>query len=53
MKINRSGGARKSSGRPPGEPKKAIGHRVLIRFHAQLVHYLKEKENELLDNEKK
>jgi hypothetical protein len=53
MKINRSGGARKSSGRPPGEPKKAIGHRVLVRFHAQLVQYLKEKEMELLDNENK
>jgi len=50
MKINRSGGARRSSGRPPGEPKKAIGHRVLVRFHAQLVQYLKEKEQELLKN---
>ena len=50
MKINRSGGARRSSGRPAGEPKKAIGHRVLVRFHAQLVQYLKEKEEELLNN---
>ena len=51
MKINRSGGARRSSGRPRGEPKKAIGHRVLVRFHAQLVQYIKEKEEELLNNE--
>lgn len=51
MKINRSGGARRSSGRPAGEPKKAIGHRVLVRFHTQLVQYLKEKETELIKNE--
>lgn len=51
MKINRSGGARRSSGRPAGEPKKAIGHRVLVRHHAQLVQYLKEKEVELINNE--
>jgi hypothetical protein len=53
MQIKRSGGARPNAGRPAGEPKKAIGHRVLVRFHAQLVQYLKEKEQELLNNENK
>lgn len=35
------GGKRKGAGRPKGEPKKAIGKRVPIRFHKHFVELIK------------
>lgn len=36
-KAKTPGGKRKNAGRPKDEPKKAIGKRVPVRFHKQLV----------------
>lgn len=35
--LNKQGGKRKNAGRKKGEPKKAIGKRVPIKYHSQLV----------------
>lgn len=40
-KVKIAGGKRKGAGRPKGEPTKAIGQRVPIRFHKQLVQMIK------------
>lgn len=43
-KAKKVGGKRKGAGRPKGEATKAIGKRVPVRFHKQLVKMI---ENEL------
>ena len=43
-KVKKAGGKRKGAGRKKGEPTKAIGKRVPVRFHKQLVEMI---ENEL------
>ena len=42
----------KGSGRKKGEPKKAIGQRVLIRFHSQCVKAALAEEKRLLELER-
>jgi hypothetical protein len=52
MKKNKTaGGKRKNAGRKKDEPKKAIGIRVRLRFHSQLVKMVKIEEQKLLDLE--
>lgn len=36
------GGSRPNSGRPKGEPKKALGLRVPVKYHARLTKLVKE-----------
>jgi len=45
------GGNRPNAGRKRGEPKKAIGVRVRVRFHSQLVKMVKIEEQKLLELE--
>ncbi len=40
-KTKKPGGKRAGAGRPKGEPTKAIGQRVPVRFHKQLVAMVK------------
>lgn len=46
-----AGGKRKNAGRKKDEPKKAIGVRVRVRFHSQLVKMIKLEEQKLLELE--
>jgi len=46
-----AGGKRKNAGRKKDEPKKAIGQRVPVRFHKQLVKMVKTELQKLLDLE--
>lgn len=48
MKQNKAGGKRKGAGRKKGEPTKAIGKRVPVRFHKQLVKMIEEELQHLL-----
>jgi hypothetical protein len=40
MKKNNAGGKREGAGRPKGEPKKAIGLRVPLKYHKRLTDLL-------------
>jgi len=51
MKKKTAGGKRKNAGRKKDEPKKAIGQRVPVRFHKQLVQMVKTELQKLLDLE--
>lgn len=52
MKQNKkAGGKRKGAGRPKGEPTKAIGKRVPVRFHKQIVKTLEDELRRLLSLE--
>ena len=46
-----AGGKRKNAGRKKDEPKKAIGVRVRLRFHSQIVKMVKIEEQRMLDLE--
>ena len=46
------GGKRPFSGRKKGEPKKAIGIRVRVRFYSKLVQMVKVEEQRLLELER-
>lgn len=48
----KAGGNRLNAGRKRGEPKKAIGQRVLIRFHSQCVKAALAEEQRLLELER-
>ncbi len=48
-----AGGKRKNAGRPKGQPKKAIGQRVPVRFHKVLVALVKTELVKLLAEEGK
>jgi len=37
MKKTKLGGKRQGAGRPKGEPKKAIGKRVPVKYHKKIV----------------
>ena len=50
-KAKQRGGKRKGAGPKKQEPKKAIGVRVRVRFHSQLVKMVKIEEQKLLDLE--
>lgn len=50
-KAKTPGGKRKGAGRPKDEPKKAIGKRVPLRFHKQLVQMVKNELIKLLSEE--
>ena len=50
-KAKTPGGKRKGAGRPKDEPKKAIGQRVPLRFHKQLVQMVKNELIKLLSEE--
>lgn len=50
-KLKTPGGKRKGAGRPKDEPKKAIGQRVPLRFHKQLVAIVKAELKKLLAEE--
>lgn len=47
----KAGGKRKGAGRPKGEETKAIGKRVPIRFHKQLVKMIEDELQRLLSLE--
>lgn len=47
-KAKQRGGKRKGAGAKKQEPKKAIGVRVRVRFHSQLVKMVKLEEQKLL-----
>jgi hypothetical protein len=49
MAKQNAGGKRKNAGRKKGEPTKAIGQRVPIRFHKQLVQIVKTELQKLLE----
>lgn len=51
-KANTPGGKRKGAGRPKDEPKKAIGQRVPVRFHKDLVQMVKLELAKLLAEER-
>lgn len=51
VKSKTSGGQRENAGRPKGEESKAIGKRVPIRFHKQLVKMVEDELQRLLANE--
>ena len=46
-----AGGKRENAGRKKDEPKRAIGIRVRVRFHSQLVKMVKLEEQKLLELE--
>ena len=46
------GGKRLNAGAKKQEPKKAIGQRVPVRFHKQIVQLVKDKVKELIELEK-
>jgi len=50
-KAKQRGGKRKGAGAKKQEPKKAIGVRVRVRFHSQLVKMVKIEEQKLIDLE--
>lgn len=50
-KAKTAGGKRKNAGRKKGEPTKAIGVRVRVRFHSQIVKIVKLEEQKLLELE--
>jgi|688.fasta_scaffold448227_4 hypothetical protein len=50
-KSKQRGGKRKNAGAKKGEPKRAIGIRVRVRFHSQLVKMVKLEEQKLLELE--
>ena len=52
-KSKTPGGKRKGAGRPKDEPKKAIGQRVPVRLHKQLVALVKTEISKLLSEEQK
>ncbi len=49
---NKAGGKRENAGRKKDELKKAIGVRVRVRFHSQLVQMVKTEEQRLLELER-
>ena len=51
MKQNKAGGKRKGAGRKKGEPTKAIGKRVPVRFYKQLVKIIQDELQRLLSVE--
>jgi hypothetical protein len=50
-KVKKVGGKRKGAGRPKGEATKAIGKRVPVRFHKQLVKMIEDELQRLLSLE--
>jgi hypothetical protein len=50
-KAKQRGGKRKGAGAKKQEPKKAIGVRVRVRFHSEIVKMVKLEEQRLLDLE--
>ena len=46
------GGKRKGAGRPKGEPTKAIGKRVPLRFHRSLVQLVEMELKKLIERER-
>lgn len=50
-KTKTPGGKRKGAGRPKGEPTKAIGQRVPVRFHKQIVKMVKAELQRLIELE--
>lgn len=50
-KVKKAGGKRKGAGRKKGEPTKAIGKRVPVRFHKQLVKMIEDELQRLLSLE--
>jgi hypothetical protein len=52
MTEKKRGGDRPGAGRKKGEPKKAVGTRVRLRFHSQLTNFVKLEEQRLIDLEK-
>jgi len=52
MQKNKAGGQRVNAGRKKGEPKKAIGKRVPIKYHSQLVKLVEIELKRLLELER-
>jgi len=52
IKKKTPGGKRKGAGRPKGEETKAIGKRVPVRFHKQLVKLVEVELKKLLEQER-
>jgi hypothetical protein len=50
MHKKQLGGKREGAGRPKGEPKKAIGLRVPVKYHKQLTKLVKDELKKLMQS---